>query len=372
MPSVAWTGAERGKLAGVECDERDVRWASGCCVQWDDEPFGAVVGGGRARCAQNVGSTVLYAGMAGKLDGGGNSYGGHLFANYAAGTAGANTVWADVAKSPVTNDVADAGVFNPGGFDISSVVADGHDATGKTVYATVMGFAGNGTNAPHVYRSVDGGGHWVNISSNLPNAPANGVLVDPNDANTVYVAMDTGIYVTSAVTNCTTANCWSVYGTGLPNAPVVSLVAAAGIATGDGRFGELRVGTYGRGVWERALLTAAGPTAPAMTLNPASLTFGTQAVGSASAAQTISVTNSGTAVLIVSQVAVSGDFNETDNCVGVSGGIAVGASCTVQVTFLPAAHGDARRACLRCMEMLRAGRLRRRLPEWGRLLPRLC
>ncbi len=34
-----------------------------------------------------------------------------------------------------------------------------------------MGFAGNGTNAPHLYRSTDGGAHWINISSNLPNAP---------------------------------------------------------------------------------------------------------------------------------------------------------------------------------------------------------
>ena len=57
--------------------------------------------------------------------------------------------------------------------------------------------------------------HWTNISSNLPNAPANSVVVDPNDANTLYVAMDTGVYVTTQVTTCATANCWSVYGTEL-------------------------------------------------------------------------------------------------------------------------------------------------------------
>jgi hypothetical protein len=290
---------------------------------------------------QDAGSTVLYAGLAGKQDGGGN-YGGELFADYAAGTAGASTVWTDVAKSAVSNDLADAGVFNPGGFDISSVVADTHDATGKTVYATVMGFAGNGTNAPHVYRSVNGGASWTNISSNLPNAPANGVLVDPNDVNTVYVAMDTGLYVTSAVTTCAAANCWSVYGVGLPNAPMVGLAAAAGMATGDGRSGELRVATYGRGIWEIALLTApstAPPAAPAMTLSPVSLTFATQAVGTASVAHTIMVTNSGNSQLIVSQMALMGDFAEADNCVGASGGIAAGASCAVQVEFLPTATG---------------------------------
>jgi hypothetical protein len=124
--------------------------------------------------------------------------------------------------------VSDAGLFNPGGFDISSVTADAHDATGKTVYATVMGFAANGVNAPHVYRSVNGGASWTNISSNLPNAPANGLVIDPNDANTIYVAMDAGVYVTTQVSTCTTTNCWSVFGAGLPNAPVTGLAAAAG------------------------------------------------------------------------------------------------------------------------------------------------
>jgi hypothetical protein len=289
-----------------------------------------------AVAVEDAGSTVLYAGMAGALDGGGN-YGGQVFADYAAGTAGASSVWTDVAKSAVTNDAADAGVFNPGGFDVSAVTADAHDATGKTVYATAMGFAGNGTNAPHVYLSVNGGGSWTNISGNLPNAPANGLVVDPNDANTVYVAMDAGVYVTTAVATCTTANCWSLYGAGLPNSPVTGLAAAAGMATGDGRTGELRVATYGRGVWEIPLLTAAYPAAPAMTLAPASETFAAQAVGTASAAQTISVTNSGNAALTVSQIVTAGDFTETDNCVGT---VAVGAACAVQVKFLPAATGS--------------------------------
>ncbi len=136
---------------------------------------------------QNQGSEVLYAGMAGTLDGG-NTFAGHVFSTAAGSTASGATVWTDLAESPVVNDMAvDGGVFNPGGFDISALVADPHDASGATVYATVMGFAGNGVNAAHVYRSGDAGAHWTNISSNLPNAPANSVVVDPNDANTVYV-----------------------------------------------------------------------------------------------------------------------------------------------------------------------------------------
>ena len=289
-----------------------------------------------ATSAQNAGAQVIYAGMAGTLDGGG-SLGGHIFSTVVGGTASSATVWTDLGASPVSNDAANAGRFNPGGFDVSSVAVDAHDATGKTVYVTVMGFAGNGKSAPQVYRSVDGGAHWTNISSNLPNAPANGVVVDPNDANTLYVASDTGVYVTTQVANCATANCWSVYGVGLPNAPVVGLAVAAGMSTGDGRTGELRVATYGRGIWQIPPLTAVTAVTPAMSVAPGSLTFVPQAVGTGSTAQTVTVTNSGGAALTVSQVAVTGDFNATNNCVGSS--IAVGASCSVQVSFQPSATG---------------------------------
>ncbi|GGG65630.1 choice-of-anchor D domain-containing protein [Edaphobacter dinghuensis] len=289
-----------------------------------------------ATAAQNAGSPVLYAGMAGKLDGGG-TVGGHLFSTVTADTDSSTSVWSDLTHSPVINDTAS---FNSGGFDISSLAADPHDPTGNTLYATVMGFAGNGVDAAHLYRTVDAGAHWANISNNLPNAPANSVLVDPNDANTVYVALDTGVYVTTQAASCAnvSSNCWSIYGTSLPNAPVIQLAAAAGLPTGDGRIGELRAATYGRGLWQIPLLTALNPAQPSITLDPASLTYSAQAVATASAAQTVTVTNSGSAPLTISSILVTGDFAETDNCTAAP--IAVGLTCTVQVRFLPSATGD--------------------------------
>jgi hypothetical protein len=188
-----------------------------------------------------------------------------------------------------------------------------------------------------VYRSIDAGTHWTDISSNLPNAPANSVIVDPNDANTIYLAMDTGVYVTTEVTTCSTANCWSVYGTSLPNSPVVALAAAADMPTGDGRTGELRAATYGRGIWQIPLLTATTASGSAMTLAPGSLIYGVQAVATASAPQTITVTNTGSASIAITAVSTTGDFSETDACVGAS--IAIGMSCTVQVRFLPSVVG---------------------------------
>ncbi len=284
----------------------------------------------------NLGSPVLYAGLAGALDGGG-TLGGHVFTTAAANLANSSTAWTDAAKAPVTNDPANAGLFNPGAFDISSLTADPHDATGLTVYASIMGFAGNGIDSPHLYRSTDGGAHWLKISANLPNAPVNSVAIDPNDANTVYVALDTGVYVTTQVANCTSTNCWSVFGTQLPNAPAIELLAAAAMPTGDGRVGELRVATYGRGIWQIPLLTALSPASPAILLVPATVTFPTQQVGTLSSPVTVTVTNTGNASLSVTSLTTTGDFVESDSC--LASPIPQGASCTVQVRFQPTVAG---------------------------------
>ncbi len=291
-------------------------------------------GGGVANStnAQSSGSRVLYAGLAGVLDGG-QGFGGHLFVTAAANLATNSTAWVDAAKSPVINDPTNASQFNPNGFDISAIAADPHDATGATVYATIMGFG----SAPHIYRSTDTGAHWSNISANLPNAPANAVLVDPNDANTIYVGLDSGIYVTTQVITCATSNCWSVYGTALPNSPIVNLQAAAAMPTGDGRTGELRAGTYGRGVWQIPLLTATAPASPAISINPTSVTYSPQQVATSSQYVPVAVTNTGTATLFVTTIVTTADFNETDNCLGAP--ILQGRTCTIQVRFLPTATG---------------------------------
>jgi hypothetical protein len=282
--------------------------------------------------AQNAGSTVLYAGLAGAADGGG-SLGGHLFMTTSGATANSSTTWTDAALAPVTNDIANAQVFNPFGFDISSVTVDAHDVTGATVYATVMGFGSTLAPSPHVYRSVDFGAHWLNVSANLPDAPANALIVDPNDANTVYVALDTGVYVTSQIATCATANCWSGFGSSLPNAPAIALSAAQSMLTGDGRKGMLRSATYGRGIWQTPLLTATSLAQPAMTLSAIAFTFVAQAVNTQSAAQTLTITSTGNSPVTINSIVVAGDFVESDTCVGQT--LAVNASCAVQLRFAP-------------------------------------
>ena len=335
----------RGPATGVNWASSDLLsgpfaapLASGCSATFATVRSLALGGPPNApAAAPNLGSRVLYAGLAGTATNG-PGLAGSVFTTASADTANSSTQWTNVAGTNVTNASSDGGRFNPGRFDISSLFIDPHDPSGNTVYATILGFAGNGTNAPHLYRSTDGGTHWTNISSNLPNLPANSVVVDPNDANTLYLAMDAGVYVTSAVANCTILNCWSVYGTSLPDSPVIQLAAAPNLPTGDGRLGELRAGTHGRGIWQIPLLTALTPAAPVMALSPGSLTFSAQQVATQSAAQTILVTNSGNRPLLVTSTVVSADFTETDTCTGVS--VQPAGTCAVSVRFLPQASGS--------------------------------
>ncbi len=77
------------------------------------------------------------------------------------------------------------------------------------------------------------------------------------------------------------------------------------------------------------------PTAP--TLTPSSLTFSGTTVGSTSAAQSITVRNTGTVALNISSIAASANFAQTNTC---GNSLAAGASCTVSVTFSPASTGS--------------------------------
>lgn len=79
------------------------------------------------------------------------------------------------------------------------------------------------------------------------------------------------------------------------------------------------------------------PPAPAVTLSPSSLTFSSQIVGTTSAVQSVTLTNSGTATLSITSISVTGDFAETNAC---GNSVSAGSNCTVNVTFTPTATGS--------------------------------
>ena len=81
-------------------------------------------------------------------------------------------------------------------------------------------------------------------------------------------------------------------------------------------------------------------TAPVANITPASLAFGTQAIGTTSVAQIVTVSNTGNGTLNISAPSLGGansnQFNFTNNC-GLT--VAPAASCTIAVRFAPTTAG---------------------------------
>jgi len=75
---------------------------------------------------------------------------------------------------------------------------------------------------------------------------------------------------------------------------------------------------------------------PVAAVAPASLVFGSQATGTSSAAQTVTLSNTGSTALAVAGISINGDFSQTNNC---GSSVAAAGSCTISVTFKPTASG---------------------------------
>ena len=89
-------------------------------------------------------------------------------------------------------------------------------------------------------------------------------------------------------------------------------------------------------------LTGTG-TAPIANVSRATVLFGNQVKNTLSSAQTVTVSNSGTAPLFITGISITGtnlaDFSKTTICPINGAGLAAGKSCTVSMRFKPTAIG---------------------------------
>jgi hypothetical protein len=86
------------------------------------------------------------------------------------------------------------------------------------------------------------------------------------------------------------------------------------------------------------LLLTIGAHAQTVTLSPPSLAFGNQAVGTTSAVRKVTLANTGTATLTISNIAISGPFAQTNTC---GSSVKAGKNCAFSVTFSPTKTGQA-------------------------------
>lgn len=107
------------------------------------------------------------------------------------------------------------------------------------VYAVFGGFSRRwvpNAGVGHVFESKDGGQTWSDVSGNLPDAPADDLVVTPSGK--LVLATDVGVFTASVGSTA-----WSRLGTGLPNSPVNDL------SFGPDN-GYLITATHGRGLWK--------------------------------------------------------------------------------------------------------------------------
>jgi hypothetical protein len=233
--------------------------------------------------------------------------------------------------------------------------------------ATISNSTATGTQAAAIYSCgvgftlTDGGGNsgifGGATACSMPNPtfppylPDNGSLISISPTAVGFGSVATG--ATSAAQSVTVTN------SGTAAAPVSSVaitgdfsqtntcgssIAAGGSCTVSVKFAPSAAGSRSgnltvtaSGITNTIPLSGTGVApGPILNPNPSSLSFAGTIVGNTAASQTVTVTNSGTTAATVSGVTASGDFAQTNNCVAT---IAVGASCTVTVSFKPTTGG---------------------------------
>jgi photosystem II stability/assembly factor-like uncharacterized protein len=116
---------------------------------------------------------------------------------------------------------------------VNSIVVDPADA--NHVWVAYSGYR-EGDLAANVWETRDGGASWTNISGNMPNGPVEMLTYDSARGD-LYAATDLGVFVDK-----NDKKNWARMGSELPNTPVLDVKI-----TGDGQ--TLYAATFGRSVW---------------------------------------------------------------------------------------------------------------------------
>ncbi len=151
-------------------------------------------------------------------------------------TSGSSIYKIDLASGDVTN--VTNGLSGP----ISHVAVSDNDP--NKVYVTISGFSSS-----KIFRSINGGSSWTNITANLPNIPAVSIAVQNDSLEGIYLGTDAGVfYRNNNFTN------WQSFMNGLPNVVIDELEI-------NYSAGKIRAATYGRGLWESDLYVTSPPIA---------------------------------------------------------------------------------------------------------------
>jgi photosystem II stability/assembly factor-like uncharacterized protein len=181
----------------------------------------------------------------------------------------------------------------------------------STVYATFGGFSSG-----NVWRTIDNGTHWTDISGGLPDAPVNSLVIKPSDSSSLYVGTEVGVFA-SADGGAT----WSTSNDGPANVDVDEL-----FWMGD----TLVAVTHGRGCYSIAIPSDTLFVTPGTGFNASGFAGGPFSPTTGS----LTLTNVGASSLPWSLVNTSAWLNVSPG----SGTLAAGARSTVIASLNAAAN----------------------------------
>jgi sugar lactone lactonase YvrE len=135
----------------------------------------------------------------------------------------------------------------------------------------------------------------------------------------------------------------STCGTSLAPGKTCAISATFKPSASGARTASVSVGSNAAGSPATVLLQGNGSaaTAPAASLSPTSISFPNTAVGSTATAMSTTLSNTGNAALTISGITLTGtntgDFTLTSSSTACGATLAAGSTCTISVTFTPAA-----------------------------------
>ncbi|MGC2173676.1 MAG: choice-of-anchor D domain-containing protein [Candidatus Sulfotelmatobacter sp.] len=194
----------------------------------------------------------------------------------------------------------------------------------------------NAANSPQVV-TVSGTGTAPAVSWSVPNLSFGTETVGETSASQTVTLTNTGTGTLNITSIAASGDYSQTNHCSAPIAPngtctvTVSFTPSAAWA----RMGTVAVTS--NAIAPPLFLSGMGSSGGSISPSSQSLTFASQLIGSSSAAQSVTLTNTGSAAAAINGIYASGDFSQTNTC-GAT--LSLVASCEISVTFTPSWSGS--------------------------------
>jgi len=105
-------------------------------------------------------------------------------------------------------------------------------------------------NGNKIFKTIDRGVNWINITGNLPNIPITDLVAHPNNPNLLYLGSEMGCYKSED-----DGATWKRWNFGMPEANIITEMSYIDSTSFPGGKFYIVAGSYGRSIWKREAST---------------------------------------------------------------------------------------------------------------------